>query len=202
MRSPGVAGRPIYAVEMARTVALDEATLAGFRNGDEVAVRSVYRHYSGLAMAVALRVVGDRGRAEEAVQQAFLQAWRSASSFETGRDLAPWLATITRRVAIDIQRREARRPASALDDADPGDPALIALPPSEEQVWDAAQVRLAIDALPDDEREIVRLQHLQGFTQQQIADQLGIAVGTVKSRSFRAHRALAGALAHLREVAP
>ena len=140
---------------MARTVALDEATLAGFRNGDEVAVRSVYRHYSGLAMAVALRVVGDRGRAEEAVQQAFLQAWRSASSFETGRDLAPWLATITRRVAIDIQRREARRPASALDDADPGDPALIALPPSEEQVWDAAQVRLAIDALPDDEREIV-----------------------------------------------
>lgn len=92
---------------MARTVALDEATLAGFRNGDEVAVRSVYRHYSGLAMAVALRAVGDRGRAEEAVQQAFLQAWRSASSFETGRDLAPWLATITRRAAIDIQRREA-----------------------------------------------------------------------------------------------
>lgn len=88
-----------------------------------------------------------------------------------------------------------------MDDADPGDPALIALPPSG-QVWDAAQVRLAIGALPDDEREIVRLQHMQGFTQQQIADQLGIAVGTVKSRSFRAHRALAGALAHLREVAP
>ena len=147
MRSPGVAGRPIYAVEMARTVALDEATLAGFRNGDEVA------RFGSAGVAVV-------GRAEEAVQQAFLQAWRSASSFETGRDLAPWLATITRRVAIDIQRREARRPASALDDADPGDPALIALPPSEEQVWDAAQVRLAIDALPDDEREIVRLQHM------------------------------------------
>ena len=66
------------------------------------------------------------------------------------------------------RQMEAIRSAltSALEDADPGDPALIALPPSEEQVWDAAQVRLAIDALPDDEREIVRLQHLQGFTQQ------------------------------------
>ncbi|MGB8858028.1 MAG: sigma-70 family RNA polymerase sigma factor [Ilumatobacteraceae bacterium] len=186
---------------MAATVTLDDATVVAFRRGDETAVRSVYRQYSGLVMAVAMRVLGDRGLAEEAVQQAFLQAWRSAAGFEEGRDLAPWLATIARRVAIDVQRRESRRPVTALDDADPTDRSLVTLPPSEEQAWETGQVRLAIDALPTDERNIVRLQHVQGFTHQQIAEQLGIAVGTVKSRSFRAHRALAATLAHLREVA-
>ncbi|MEQ1701539.1 MAG: RNA polymerase sigma factor [Ilumatobacteraceae bacterium] len=179
---------------------LDDATVVAFRRGDEAAVRSVYRQYSGLVLAVAHRVLSDRGLAEEATQQTFLQAWRSASTFEEGREFAPWLVTIARRVAIDIQRREARRAATALDDADPGDAALITLPPSAEQAWEAGQVRLAIDALPPDEREVVRLQHVQGCTHQQIADQLGIALGTVKSRSFRAHKSLATRLAHLREV--
>ena len=179
---------------------LDDTTVVAFRRGDEAAVRAVYRQYSGLVLAVAHRVLSDRGLAEEATQQTFLQAWRSASTFEDGREFAPWLVTIARRVAIDIQRREARRPASALDDADPGDAALITLPPSAETAWEAGQVRLAIDSLPPDEREVVRLQHVQGCTHQQIADQLGIALGTVKSRSFRAHKSLATRLAHLREV--
>lgn len=179
---------------------LDDTTVVAFRRGDEAAVRAVYRQYSGLVLAVAHRVLSDRGLAEEATQQTFLQAWRSASTFEDGREFAPWLVTIARRVAIDIQRREARRPASALDDADPGNAALITLPPSAETAWEAGQVRLAIDSLPPDEREVVRLQHVQGCTHQQIADQLGIALGTVKSRSFRAHKSLATRLAHLREV--
>ena len=186
---------------MPAPVLLDDTIAWAFRRGDEEAVRTVYRQYAGLVMAVAHRVLHDRGLAEEATQQTFLQAWRSASTFE-GRDFAPWLATIARRVAIDIQRREARRAVTALDDADPGDPALVALPPSEEKAWEAGQVRMAIDSLAPDEREIVRLQHTQGYTHQQIADRLGIALGTVKSRSFRAHKALAARLAHLREVAP
>ena len=181
---------------------LDDTTRDGFRRGDEAAVRAVYRQYSGLVMAVAQRVLTDRGLAEEATQQTFLQAWRNASNFEEGREFAPWLVTIARRVAIDILRRESRRPVIALNDADPSDAALIALPPSEEQAWEAGQVRLAIDALPPDEREIVRLQHVQGHTHQEIADRLGIALGTVKSRSFRAHKSLAVRLAHLREVSP
>jgi len=185
---------------MPAPVGLDEATVEAFRRGDEAAVRAVFGQYSGLVMAVAMRVLGDRSGAEEAVQQTFLQAWRNAGSFESGRELAPWLATVARRAAIDIQRREGRRDTSPLDDADPTDAALIVMPPSEERAWEAGQVRLAIDSLAADEREIVRLQHLHGFTQQQIADHLSIAVGTVKSRSFRAHKALAAALAHLREV--
>ena len=185
---------------MAAAATLPESTVAAFRRGDEEAVRVVYQHYSGLVLSVALRILRDRGLAEEATQQAFLQAWRNAGSFEAGRDMAPWLVTIVRRAAIDILRRESRRPTTALDAADPTDASLITLPPSEEAAWDAGRVRLAIDALPVNEREVVRLQHMQGHTHAEIAEQLGVAVGTVKSRSFRAHKALASALAHLREV--
>lgn len=196
----GPTGANVYDHEMFGSVALDEATVDAFRRGDDAAVRAVYQQYSGLSMAVAMRVLGDRGLAEESVQQAFLQAWRNAGAFDSGRDLAPWLATITRRTAIDIQRREARRTTSSLDDADPTDSALITMPPSEERAWEAAQVRLAIDSLSTDEREIVRLHHMEGLTHQLIADHLGIALGTVKSRSFRAHQRLAAALGHLRDV--
>lgn len=180
------------------TATLDAGVLAAFRTGDERAVTTVYRAYAGLVQAIGMRVLGQRGLAEEATQQTFLQAWRSAASFEEGRELGPWLATIARRVAIDIYRREKRRPVTALDDARPDDSALVTLPPDEAQAWEVGQVRLAVDSLAPNEREIIRLQHLEGWTHAEIAEHLGIAVGTVKSRSFRAHRMLAGRLAHLR----
>jgi RNA polymerase sigma-70 factor (ECF subfamily) len=186
---------------MSGVVAIDEVTVAAFRRGDETAVRRFYETYGRMMFAVASRILRDPGHAEEATQQAFVQAWRAASSLDSTRDPAPWLATIVRRVAIDIQRREARRPASALDQVHPGHSALTVLPLSAEQAWEAWNVRSAIDQLPADEREIVRLQHLEGFTHVQIAERLGVALGTVKSRSFRAHRTLAARLAHLRTEA-
>jgi RNA polymerase sigma factor (sigma-70 family) len=178
---------------------LDPQVVAKFRAGDDDAVRAVYRTYGGLVYTVALRVLDDRSLAEEATQQTFLQAWRSAASFEDGRDLAPWLATIARRCAIDAHRKRARRPVSALDDVDPTDAALVTLPPSADQLSDAWQVRSAIESLSAPEQEIVRLQHLEGCTHAEIAQRLGVAVGTVKSRSFRAHKALLSALEHLRQ---
>lgn len=183
-------------------VAVDREVVARFRSGDEHAVATVYRAYSGMVHSLARRILHDGSLAEEATQQTFLQAWRSAGAFDGERDLGPWMATIARRVAIDIYRRESRRAATRLDDANPGDAALVTLPPNEIQAWEAAQVRLAIDSLATDEREVVRLQHLEGLTHAEIADRLGIALGTVKSRSFRAHKALAARLKYLREVEP
>jgi RNA polymerase sigma factor (sigma-70 family) len=176
----------------------DVSVLDGFRNGDDEAVRAVYLHYGRLVFSVALRVLGNKQQAEDATQQTFLQAWRGASTFETGRELAPWLATIARRVAIDMQRSDARRPSSPIDLASDNHPALISEPPSAEALWETWQVRSAIEELEPSEREVVHLQHMQGYTQTEIADRLGVAVGTVKSRSFRAHRHLATRLQHLR----
>ncbi len=182
----------------APVVAEDRVLALRLRDGDEDAVRTLYDRYGGLVFTIAFRVLGDRQHAEEVTQHTFLQAWRNAESFEPGRDFAPWLATIARRAAIDVQRRERRRSTRPLESADPGDTALVALPPSAEEIETVWGVRAAIDSLDPDDREVVRLQHLEGWTQAQIADRLGVPVGTVKSRSHRAHRRLAIRLAHLR----
>ena len=144
-------------------------------------------------------MLGDDGLAEDATQQTFVQAWRHAADVDAARDPGPWLATIARRVAIDIVRREGRRPTTTLPD-DPASVGVAILPPDAEALWRVWRVREAIDGLEPREREVVQLQHAGGLTHQEIAAQLGIAVGTVKSRSFRAHRALAAMLADERSV--
>ena len=176
-------------------------TVEGFRHGDPDAVRAIYREYGRLVYSVAYRSLGNRELAEDATQQTFLQAWRAASTFDPGRELGPWLATITRRVAIDISRRERRREHDALDDVSSSEAALVSDPPDVVRSFEAWELRRAIDDLPAEERELVELHHLQGLTHTEIAEHLSVPVGTVKSRSFRAHRRLAARLGHLREGA-
>jgi RNA polymerase sigma factor (sigma-70 family) len=183
-------------------IAVDPGLKARFRDGDAEAVRAAYSAYGRLVHAVAYAILGDRGLAEEATQQTFLKAWRSAGSLDTTRELGPWLATIAKRVSIDIYRRETRRPARPLDAVPADDPALISPPLAFEDHCDALEVRRAVSLLPDDEREVVRAQHFEGLTHEQIAARFGIPVGTVKSRSFRAHRRLASWLWHLRPLEP
>jgi RNA polymerase sigma-70 factor (ECF subfamily) len=130
---------------------VDSAVVERFACGDADAVRAVYDEFGRLVFAVTHRVLGNRALAEEAIQQTFLQAWRGAASFDSNRELGPWLATIARRVAIDVHRREARRPTVALDVAAPADgavahdAALITMPPSIERTEAVWQVREAID---------------------------------------------------------
>ena len=173
--------------------------LRRFRAGESDAVRALYREYGRLVFAVCRNALSSPQLAEEAAQQTFLKAWRSAASIEPGRDLAPWLATIARRTCIDIYRQESRQTTSAIDDVPMSHPALMQAPVSIEQTYDAWQVREALDELPEDERQIVQLQHLEGMTQSAVAERLNLPVGTVKSRSYRAHKKLAARLKHLRE---
>ena len=178
--------------------AVDGRVRARFRDGDPDAVRAVYRTYGSLVYAVAFRVLGDRDLCEEATQQTFVRAWRAASGFDASRELGPWLATIARRVAIDLHRREARRPTAPLDAIAPEDPALVSMPATVEATYDVWEVRRAICALPAADQEVVRLQHFEGLTHAEIAHRLRVPLGTVKSRSFRAHKRLATDLGHLR----
>ena len=166
-----------------------------FRDGDPGAVRVVYQRYSRPVFTVAYRALGDRSLAEEAVQQTFLQAWRAAGSFDPDRDPAPWLYAIARRVAVDLFRRERRHQSN-----EPHEPEVAVLPHSFEGTWESWQVRNAIEQVPADEREVLRATHYVGLTHEETAERLGIPVGTVKSRSYRAHRRLAELLSHLREA--
>jgi RNA polymerase sigma factor (sigma-70 family) len=174
--------------------------LVAFRRRDESAVRALYREYGRLVYSVAHRVLGRHELAEEATQQTFVNAWRAADRIDVDRDPASWLATIAKRAAIDIYRREARRPAGALDDVPTDDRAVVTLPPDVDTLDAVWHVRQAIDALPPDEATVVRMQHLEGMSQSEISDHLGIALGTVKSRSHRAHQKLAARLGHLRSA--
>jgi RNA polymerase sigma factor (sigma-70 family) len=187
--APAICHRRSPAVDVGGPVAREVRTR--FRDGDRDAVRIVFRAYGRLVFTVALRVLRDRGLAEDATQEVFLKAWRYADRLDEDREMGPWLATIARRVAIDVQRSEARRSADSVELVAPGDPALVCPPESAEAISDVWEIRRALAELPRDEQDIVRLQHFEGLTHRQIAERLELPAGTVKSRSFRAHARLA-----------
>jgi RNA polymerase sigma-70 factor (ECF subfamily) len=175
-----------------------DGTIARFRAGDPDAVREVVRRYGGAVTTVARSIVHDPELAADVVQQTFVKAWRAARTFEGDRELAPWLYAIARRTAIDALRSESHPTRGGhLPEADAERAADVVAPMSFERTWEVHEVRRALDDLPSGEREVVRRSHLLGQTHEEIADALGIPVGTVKSRSARAHRRLAAALAHV-----
>ena len=169
--------------------------LARFRAEDRTAVGDLYSEYGGAVFTVAMAILRDRDLAADATQQTFVNAWRNAASFDPDRDFAPWIYAIARHAAIDMLRREARRERLSAT----GEIEIPENDPGIERTWEAFEVRLAIDRLPEEERLVVKLTHLEGYSHSQTAEVLEIAVGTVKSRSHRAHRRLAAALRHLVE---
>lgn len=162
--------------------------------GDPDAIRQIYRAYGRLAFSIAHRILNDAGLAEDATQLAFTKLWQAGSRVKPDSDVRPLLFTIVRRVAYDLSDSTRRRPWTPLQE--------VAEPSIEDELdrlsteW---QVREAIDALPAEERDIVRMQHLDGMTHAEIAAARSWPIGTVKSRSFRAHKRLLVLLGSLRE---
>jgi RNA polymerase sigma-70 factor (ECF subfamily) len=145
---------------------------------------------------VALRLTGDRASAEDLVQETMLRALRAWSSFRPGSNARAWLVTILRNQFINGWRSRKRAPMgvdveSIPEPADPGDPDPEGRFFSE-LVDD--EVMHAVDGLPDDFREVLVLSDMEGLPYADIATTLGIPVGTVKSRLFRARRILQGQL--------
>jgi len=172
----------------------DEALVALVARGDENALAELYDRVSRIAYGLALRVLRDERHAEDAVQEAFLQVWRSAASFRAERAKAStWILTLVHRRAVDLVRREERRQADPLtDDLAPGQ----AVEQTEEAAWlrfERERVQSALKQLPDVQREALELAYYGGFTQSELAERLGVPLGTIKSRMF-------AGLARLREL--
>jgi RNA polymerase sigma-70 factor (ECF subfamily) len=178
---------------------MDDAGLASrFASGDADSVRVVYQSYGRLVFSIAFKVLGDTGLAEDATQQTFVQAWRRR--FVVRPEPPPGSLAVDDRQA----RRHRRVPARAAvpqprrrrhgHRPQPG----LACRPSVDQMNDVAEVRRALDELPPTDRDLIRMQHFDELSHAEIARELEIPLGTVKSRTFRAHRRLAGLLAHLR----
>jgi RNA polymerase sigma-70 factor, ECF subfamily len=163
-----------------------------FRTGDKSAMTELYHRYAGAVTTVARGALWSDDLVADAVQQTFVKAWSARSDFDPQRPFAPWLYAIARRVAIDIVRRERRRQSPEPNEVD-----LAVLPADLSDVWETYQVRLALDSLPPEERAVIRMHYFEGRTHSEIAAALEIPVGTVKSRSHRAHRRLSESLGYL-----
>ena len=161
----------------------DTQLLEGIAQGDEASLAALYDRYHLLSFSLALRVVNDRGRAEDVVQDAFLSVWRKAGSYVSGRGSAKtWLTSIVRNRAIDVIR--ARRESDSDDEA-----VLLALrdprPGVVEQVTaslDRQTIRTAIAELPLEQRQAIAMAYFEGLSHSEISEATGLALGTVKSR--------------------
>jgi RNA polymerase sigma-70 factor (ECF subfamily) len=170
----------------------DEALLALIARSDEEALAALYDRFGRIAYGLAFRVVRDAALAQDAVQDAFLAAWRTAAGFDPQRGSASaWLLTLVHRRAVDIVRREDRRRAEPLDEvpAAAGDA-------TDEEAWVRERrrtVQAALARLPDDQRQALELAYYGGLSQSELAERLGVPLGTIKSRMF-------AALGRLREL--
>ena len=165
------------------------------QGGDLAAFNAIVERYQTPAYNVALRMLRDPSAAEDATQDAFVSAWRNVGRYRGG-SLRAWLLAIVANRARDLLRSPSRRRTSSLDAyAEEGaalDPPDRGLLPDEsaEQAETVAAVRRAVAALPGDQRLVVTLVDLQGLNYEEAAAATGAAVGTVKSRLFRARSRL------------
>jgi len=174
---------------------LPVATRVRFRDGDADALADVYDRYARAVWSVAMTVTRADHLAQEATQEAFIRAWNAAASYDPERDLGPWLLTIARYTALDLLRRELRSTRGGHEPEQDG----VVEPPAFDQIWLSWAVQEALRQLAEHEREIVRLSFYENLSHAQIAERLLLPIGTVKSRSHRAHRRLAEMLGHLRD---
>jgi RNA polymerase sigma-70 factor (ECF subfamily) len=172
-------------------MATSDVQLLQRMRGDDTgeAVRALYRAYSGELFGFALNALGERGVAEDIVQEVFTRAWRHAGSYDPGRgSVRTWLYQIARHAIIDARRRASVRPALALHE--PTDDEAGAAPPTIEQAMLGWQVAAALERLTPDHRQMIRLAHFQGMTMREIAERCDLPLGTVKSRTWYALRSL------------
>ena len=169
----------------------DGELIARVGDGDANAFDLLYRRYARPVFALALRRLGDRGRAEDAVQETFASIWRSAGSYRRERGPgAPWLYAVARNAIVDRRRTLGAPPAEPVEEAS-GDAG-----PDEraESSWTAWRVHRALAELPEQERTLIELAYWGGLSQSEIAEFVDIPLGTVKTRTRSALSRLADAL--------
>jgi RNA polymerase sigma-70 factor (ECF subfamily) len=163
--------------------------------GDREAFDVLYRRFVRPIFALALRRLGDRGRAEDATQETFASIWRSASSYSPDRGPgAPWLYAVARNAIVDRTRARRELPMEP-----PDEPSADAGPPERaEHSWLSFRVHRAVEGLPEQERVLLELAYWGGLSQSEIADFLNIPLGTVKTRTRSALGRLAAELEEVR----
>jgi len=171
--------------------------LLAAQGGDQAAFERLVRAHLDAVYAHALRFFGEKTAAEDATQEVFLRVYRCLDSFDGRSNFSTWLFRVTRNVCVDMFRSSKRRPL-------PIDPSDIQ-GGSTPDVADAAAARVELEramrSLPPEDRDAFNAVALFGLAYAEAATVLGVPAGTVKSRVFRARRALATLLGFTKGVA-
>jgi RNA polymerase sigma-70 factor, ECF subfamily len=164
----------------------DSVLLARSTAGESDALLLLHKRYASLVYSMAWRVLHDVGLAEEVTQDVFMKLWQRTQRYDAtlGR-FSAWLLSVTRFAAIDRLRREGRQPWAVdlgSDDADE-QTTLEQLLPTDHASWERGQLlRLLVAQLPPDQRQVLELAYFAGLTHSELAEQLGLPLGTVKGR--------------------
>jgi RNA polymerase sigma factor (sigma-70 family) len=177
----------------------DRELILRIGKGDQEAFRGLFGRYAPSANALALRVVRQSHLAEEIVQEAFMALWKNPDGYDQQRgSVKSWLMGMVHHRAVDLVRREEahrRRAVQAIPEAletepDLAEQVVVEVGAPEER----RSVRSALTELPPDQRRVLELMYFEGKTQSQIAAELALPLGTVKSRTLLGMRRLRGAL--------
>jgi len=181
----------------------DEELMSLVESKDPAAFEAFFDRHGGAAYSLAHRIVGDRTKAEDVAQEAFLSIWRSRAGYDRARgSVRAWVLGIARNRAIDALRRDARPgvPQLAFDDD-----AVLESKPAQERTdaeavrrETAREVRGALSDLPNDQSKVIELAYFGGFSHSEIAELLGMPLGTVKGRMRLGLEKMRGRMAELR----
>ena len=164
----------------------DPELIAGITAGEVEALRVLYQRYGTLAYSLAVRILGDPGRAEDVVQDAFLRLWTRAGSFDASRgSLRTWLLTTVRHRAIDYLRGRAGRERQELELSSEVAAHGVGADPWRDvaESLERQAVRQALATLPPDQRQVIELAYYGGYTQREIAEIVSVSLGTIKGRT-------------------
>jgi RNA polymerase sigma-70 factor (ECF subfamily) len=170
----------------------DHALVERMARGDERAVQALVDRHGGVLFALAHSIVHERSDAEEVTADAFLQAWRTAATFDPARaSVAGWLAMITRSRALDLLRARSRgvRTLAREESNARGEGRGFARPAdSPDRSCEVSEAKRLVDTalreLPEEQRAVIELAYLDGLSQREIAARLGVPLGTVKTRTL------------------
>ncbi|MBM3677205.1 MAG: sigma-70 family RNA polymerase sigma factor [Actinobacteria bacterium] len=189
--APVVTGLDSMSVEALPVAVSDGELIERVAARDHAAFEELHRRYVRAVLGLALRRIGDRGRAEDATQETFTAIWRSASRYDPERGPgAPWLYTVARNTIVNGLRRSPEPAVDAPEEvADAPGPSERA-----EASWGAWRLHPALETIPAPERRVVELAYWSGLSHSEIAAFLDIPLGTVKTRVRAALRRLAETL--------
>ncbi|MGH8187645.1 MAG: RNA polymerase sigma factor [Steroidobacteraceae bacterium] len=184
MTNGGVQGQVIE-----RSPLSDGALVQAARGGDVRAFERLYRLHSGKVMGLCLRMTRQRDVAEDCVQQTFIRAWRNLRAFEGRSAFGTWLHRIAVNEVLTQARNHGTRSESD-EEAVSGAQFDIGAGPQEYDAGELMDVERAIGTLPEGARHVVVLQAIYGYSHEEAAEMLGIAVGTCKAQLHRARHLL------------